>query len=62
MAKPILKLSGFTGNSFFILGRAKRIARRAGWSQEKIECMMKDAQSSDYDHLLQVMMEYFEVE
>ena len=62
MKKPKLKLSGLSGNSFFILGRAKRIARREKWSQEKIECMMKDAKSGDYDHLIQVMMEYFEVE
>jgi len=62
MKKPHLKLVGEDGNAFFILGRAQRTARNAGWSKEKIDEMMKKAQSGNYDHLLQVMMEYFDVD
>jgi hypothetical protein len=61
-SKPHLKLVGEDGNAFFILGRAQRTARNAGWSKEKIDEMMKKAQSGNYDHLLQVMMEYFDVD
>ena len=45
-----------------ILGNAQRAAKKAGWSREKIDEVMKEAQSGDYDHLLQTMMKYFEVE
>ena len=61
MSKPRLKLIGEDGNVFFILGKATREARRAGWSKEKIEKFQKEAMSSDYDHALQTCMDYFEV-
>jgi len=58
---PILKIIGEDGNAFAILGKAQRVARQAGWPQEKIDQMMNKAKSGDYDHLLQTMMEYFDV-
>ncbi len=61
MSKPRLKLIGEDGNVFFILGKATREARRAGWSKEKIEKFQKEAMSGDYDHALQTCMDYFEV-
>ncbi len=61
MSKPELKLIGEDGNVFFILGKAVREARRAGWDEEKIERFKEDAMSGDYDHALQACMEYFEV-
>lgn len=36
VAKPELKLVGEDGNAFAILGKAARVARTAGWSQEEI--------------------------
>jgi len=59
--KPELVLVGEDGNAFFILGKAQKTARRAGWSSEKIEEFMTKAQSGDYDNVLQTCMEYFEV-
>jgi hypothetical protein len=59
--QPILKIIGEDGNAFAILGKAQRVARQAGWTQEKIDQMMNEARSGDYDHLLQTMMEYFDV-
>ena len=59
--KPILELSGQDGNAFFILGRARTVAREAGWSDEKWKEIMTEATSGDYDHLLQTMMKYFDV-
>lgn len=56
--KPILQLVGEDGNAFAILGKARRVARENKMDWETIS---KEAMSGDYDHLLQVMMEYFEV-
>jgi hypothetical protein len=61
MSKPELKLIGEDGNVFFILGKAVREARRAGWSEEKIGKFKEDAMSGDYNHVLQLCMEYFDV-
>ena len=60
--KPTLELVGQDGNAFMILALAKRAAKKAGWSEEKISEFMTEAQSGDYDHLLQTCTEYFEVE
>lgn len=59
--KPELELTGHDGNAFSILGRARRVAKRAGWSTEKIEEYTKKATSGSYDELLAVTMEYFDV-
>ncbi len=60
-SKPELKLTGESGNAFAILGAAHKTARRAGWPEEQWERVRGDAMSGDYDHLLQVMMKYFDV-
>jgi hypothetical protein len=60
-SKPKLKLVGEDGNAFAILGRAFSVARKAGWSKEKISQFQKEATSGNYDHLLQTCMKYFEV-
>jgi len=62
MNKPKLKLVGEDGNVFFIIGRAIKTARRAGWSKEEIDKMRIEATSGDYDKVLQTMVKYFEVE
>ena len=59
MNKPKLELMGQDGNAFFILGRAQRVARQNNMDWDKIR---NEATSGDYDHLLQTMMKYFEVE
>ena len=59
--KPKLKLVGLDGNAFLILSRARTAAVKAGWTPDTIDKMMEEAKSFDYDHLLQTMMEYFDV-
>ena len=59
--KPYLKLTGQNGNAFMILGLAQRSAKKAKWPQEKIDEYFNKAKTGDYDHLLQVTMEYFDV-
>ena len=60
--KPTVKLTGNDGNAFAIMGNVKKALRRAGADKEYIDQYAKDAMSGDYDHLLQVSMEYVEVE
>lgn len=58
--KPRLKMVGEDGNAFAIVGRALKVARKAGWSKEQIDEYIKKAQSGDYNNLLRVTMEYFD--
>ena len=61
MSKPKLKLIGEDGNVFYILGKAVREARTAGWSEEKINEFKRKAMSGDYNNALQTCMAYFDV-
>lgn len=61
MSKPELELSTGDGNVFSIIGRARKVARRAGWSEEKVHKFTKEAESGDYDNALQVCYKYFDV-
>ena len=60
--KPKLELSGSDGNAFMVIGKAIGVARKAGWSQEEIEKFRQEAMAGDYDHLLRVCMDYFDVD
>ena len=61
MTKPRLKLVGEDGNAFAILARAKRALRGAG-REDEIQDFVHEATSGDYDHLLRVVMQWFEVD
>lgn len=60
-SKPKLKLVGEDGNAFSIIGRARRVGRKAGWTEERLKAMGDEAMSGDYSHLLRTMAKYFEV-
>lgn len=60
--KPKLDISHLDGNAFGILGAAFKALKKAGFSQEEIERYKKEATSGDYDNLIQVTMDWFEVE
>ncbi len=60
--RPPVKMVGEDGNAFAIMGRCKKAARKAGWSAETIEGMLEDMQSSDYNHILGIAMEHFDVD
>lgn len=59
--KPKVKLIGRDGNAFFIIGTVKKALLDAGMEHEADEFMRK-ATAGDYNHLLQVVMEYVDVE
>ena len=59
--KPKLKLVGKDGNAMMVMGAAARAARAAGWTKEQIDAYRTEAMSGNYDHLLAVTMERFDV-
>ena len=61
MSKPELELIGQDGNAFAIIGTAVRVAKRAGWSAERIEEFKSKATDGDYDHLLRICQDYFDI-
>ena len=56
-----IKLTGFDGNAFSILGRVQEAARRAKMPESELRTFMDDATSGDYDHLLATTMRWFNV-
>jgi len=57
-----VKLAGRDGNAFAIMGAVKKALRQAGQHRELIDMYIEEAASGDYDHLLQVTMDYVNVE
>lgn len=57
-----IELSGPSGNAFYIMGQAKRLMQAAGSSLEEIDAYLKEAMSSDYDHLLETTRQVVELE
>jgi len=56
-----VKMIGENGNAFAIMARVIKALRRAGYDKQFIDEYLKEAKSGDYDHLLQVTMDYVEV-
>ena len=56
-----LKLVGEDGNAFSIIGKARAALRRNGYAAD-IETFTREATAGDYNHLLAVCTEWFEVE
>ncbi len=61
MDKPKLKLVGTDGNAYAVLGAAQSAARKAGWDKGRIEALLKEAMSGDYNHLLATVQQHFNV-
>lgn len=59
--KPYVKLIGEDGNAFFIIVACKLAWERANKSAEEWKRIKADMMSGDYDHLLQIVQEHFEV-
>jgi len=59
--KPKVKLLGEDGNAYYIIGKVSKTLRKAGLG-EKVKEFQSKATSGDYNHLLQVVMEYCEIE
>jgi hypothetical protein len=53
---------GEDGNAFAILGRVKRVMRRAGLPDSEWEAFKAEATSGDYDNVLLTVMKWFDVD
>jgi hypothetical protein len=53
-----LKLVGKDGNAFNLLGLFRQAARKAKWTPEEIDEVMKEAMSGDYYHLIGTLAQY----
>lgn len=53
-----LDLTTIDGNAFMLMGAFQNAARRADWSAEEIEFVLKEARSGEYDHLVATLAEY----
>jgi len=62
MNKPKCKLTKTNGNVFALIGRVRKVLRKAGMEKEAKEMCDKVMKSGSYDEALQVMMEYVEAE
>ena len=60
--KPVVQLEGIDSNAFVIIGACMRVARKAQWSQARMDMVRAEMTSGDYDNVLQTAMKYFEVE
>lgn len=56
-----VRLSGEDGNAFAILGSVLGALRSAGVVQAERDAFVAEAQSGDYDHLLQTCMRWVDV-
>ena len=57
----VVDILGQDGNAGAIIGRVRKALRRGG-HKDLIEQFTDEATSGDYDHLLQVVLEYVDVE
>lgn len=53
-----VRLVGEDGNAFAILGRTRRALQQGGVSNDVVNRFIKEAMSSNYDHLLQTVMDW----
>jgi hypothetical protein len=51
-----IDLTGYQGNSFYLLGTAKKLSLQIGLDSKKI---IKEMQAGDYDNLIKVFDNYF---
>lgn len=56
-----MTLTGTDGNAYAILAACKKAAREAGWPQQKINDVLVEMMTGDYDHLLRVAARFFDV-
>ena len=57
-----VQLIGESGNAFAIIGAGRVALRRAAIGKAEIEAFTAEASSGDYDHLLQAVMKWVNVE
>lgn len=60
--QKVFKLTGHDGNAIAIIGRAKEFNRKQKYySKQDMDIIVNESMSGDYDHLLCVYMNFFNV-
>ena len=54
-----IDLTGPEGNAYALLGYAKRFATQLGYKKSKVDRIMDDMRSGDYEHLVEVFDKHF---
>lgn len=62
MDKPVVQLTGEDGNAFSIIARVSKALKRAGMPEKAQEFRDKALKAGSYDEVLQLSMDYCEVE
>jgi hypothetical protein len=57
-----VRLSGEDGNAFSIIARVRKALREAGIPASEIDVFTQEAQSGDYNNMIQTCMRWVEVE
>lgn len=55
-----LDLVGINGNAYAIMGAFRKQALNENWTEEEINAVLKEAQASDYNHLLATISNHCE--
>lgn len=55
----LVDISGSKGNAWYLMGLAERIAKERGIHRVRIEAMIADMKSGDYEHLVDVFHDRF---
>ena len=61
MQTTAFSLIGIDGNAFSVMGYVRKAMRRSGYSKAEIDTYTENAQSKDYNHLLNVSRERIEI-
>lgn len=59
--KPRIRLVGADGNAFFLIGHAMSVAKKAGWTKDRIDAFREEATSGDYDNVLATIAKHFDI-
>lgn len=57
--KQVIDLAGPDGNAYFLLGVARNYGRLFGWDRAKMEQVVTEMKSGDYENLIQTFDKYF---
>lgn len=60
--KVELDLVGLNGNAYSLMGAFQKAARRQGFSTVFIKSVLDECMTSDYNHLIQTLLEHTESE
>jgi hypothetical protein len=60
LKKVRFDLQSVDSNAFALMGGFQQAARRQGWHQPAISEVLDECRKSDYDHLIQTLLQFTE--